>query len=390
MESGFVRRKLRVNTITKDTRGTWEEVKVIAPLPPRRCNHSAEMIDNKLVIYGGQDISEGVLDDLWILNLNLEYTLEEKWTKIPCGPESPGPLCRHSSVAYKGKKYILGGTDLFEEKPFLFSYDPTTNAWESFETIFKGLDSHTSVVYKDSMIVFGGYQQGSHTNHLSLYDFTTNAWQTIRSPNPPEPRADHTSIIHKDSLYIHGGTLEDLEPSTDLWRFDLTSSTWQELQTTGTCPGPLSGHTACLFKDVILVFGGVKDILKETNEMYYFDLECSNWAIIQTETESVDPVFDREEYKKQQKREKKKIKSFISETDVKDKVGVRTGEFYHQNRISRVVFQGRVRGKIPHSRDGHTSCVYQDYMIVFGGDRHRMPFNDLYLYSINENLLKNN
>ena len=38
---------------------------------------------------------------------------------------------------------------------------------------------------------------------------------------------------------------------------------------------------------------------------------------------------------------------------------------------------GRFKGKRPTARDGHTGIVYGDYYIVFGGDRHHMPFNDL-------------
>ena len=29
-------------------------------------------------------------------------------------------------------------------------------------------------------------------------------------------------------------------------------------------------------------------------------------------------------------------------------------------------------------RDGHTGIMYKQYFVVFGGDRHHMPFNDLF------------
>jgi hypothetical protein len=32
----------------------------------------------------------------------------------------------------------------------------------------------------------------------------------------------------------------------------------------------------------------------------------------------------------------------------------------------------------PTARDGHSCVIYEDRMIVFGGDRHHMPFNDMY------------
>lgn len=44
----------------------------------------------------------------------------------------------------------------------------------------------------------------------------------------------------------------------------------------------------------------------------------------------------------------------------------------------KIPIQGKLTGHKPCARDGHTSLVYGNRMIVFGGDRHKMSFNDLY------------
>lgn len=47
---------------------------------------------------------------------------------------------------------------------------------------------------------------------------------------------------------------------------------------------------------------------------------------------------------------------------------------------------GRIRGKRPAARDGHTGTIYENMFIVFGGDRHHMPFNDTFILDLkNEN-----
>jgi len=38
----------------------------------------------------------------------------------------------------------------------------------------------------------------------------------------------------------------------------------------------------------------------------------------------------------------------------------------------------KITGNRPRPRDGHSSDLFGDYMIIFGGDRHHMPFNDLF------------
>ena len=36
----------------------------------------------------------------------------------------------------------------------------------------------------------------------------------------------------------------------------------------------------------------------------------------------------------------------------------------------------------PHPRDGHVAVVIGKSLIVWGGDRHRRPFNDLYMLDL--------
>jgi hypothetical protein len=39
-------------------------------------------------------------------------------------------------------------------------------------------------------------------------------------------------------------------------------------------------------------------------------------------------------------------------------------------------------GVVPVPRDGHSSVFHNNLMYVFGGDRNKFPFNDLYSYEI--------
>ena len=44
----------------------------------------------------------------------------------------------------------------------------------------------------------------------------------------------------------------------------------------------------------------------------------------------------------------------------------------------------------PSARDGHVCFMYKNKMFIFGGDRHHMPFNDLFYLDLQiwENILK--
>ena len=48
--------------------------------------------------------------------------------------------------------------------------------------------------------------------------------------------------------------------------------------------------------------------------------------------------------------------------------------------VDPVKFTTFVKGNRPTPRDGHTACVDSTgHMYIYGGDRHHMPFNDLYM-----------
>jgi hypothetical protein len=47
---------------------------------------------------------------------------------------------------------------------------------------------------------------------------------------------------------------------------------------------------------------------------------------------------------------------------------------------------GKAKGKRPAARDGHTGIVFGTYFIVFGGDRHHMPFNDTFMLDLKNEL----
>jgi hypothetical protein len=44
---------------------------------------------------------------------------------------------------------------------------------------------------------------------------------------------------------------------------------------------------------------------------------------------------------------------------------------------------GKIRGKRPAARDGHTGIMYNGrHLLIFGGDRHHMPFNDTFMLDL--------
>lgn len=407
MVSNFKHRELRINTNTSSYQGLWQELRAPAPLPPRRCHHSAVIVQNKLVVYGGQDITIGVFNDLWVLNIDSCNPQCERWYNINAIGNFPGPLCRHSAVVYNEEVYIYGGTNGDNENNSTYKLNLETQTWSQYPGSMPGVDSHSAIVYKDLMIIFGGYQGGSLVNKLYIQSLSDFTWIQKEPDFFPSPRASHRAVLYNGHMWIYGGRSYDSNYLEDLWKLNLEDWTWSLIEYTGNAPGVVSAHSACVYGEVMLIFGGVRDMLKETNEMFTYDFKANNWVLIQTETDIEDPVSDKEhsEHTMKSKKTFESKRSLITgegnlyshSGNESKKPKHKRNNSYKQGEDSRRSYRGnhgakgmkgRVRGKVPHSRDGHTANVFEDLMIIFGGDRHQMAFNDVYFYTITEKILK--
>lgn len=409
MVSLIKRRELRLNTNTSTYKGLWQELKPPAPIPSRRCHHSASIVNNKLVIYGGQDITVGVFNDLWLLNIDNINPQNEHWYNIIATGDYPGPLCRHSAVVYNEEIYIYGGTDGDYENSNLYRLNLETLVWSKYQGPSPGVDSHSAIVHNDLMIIFGGYQGGSVVNNLYIQSLSNFIWVKKELILQPSPRANHRAVIHNGSMWIYGGRSSESYYLEELWKLNLNDWEWTLIEYTGNSPGVVSAHSACVCGGVMLVFGGVRDMLKETNEMFTYDFTSNSWALIQSEIDIEDPISDKDKTDYLNVPENRK-NTFVSKksliavdhpwhsfsgSDMKKPKHRRNRSHRNAEEYVKKVYhgppaanKGRVRGKIPHSRDGHTANVYEDTMVIFGGDRHQMAFNDVYFYTITEKILK--
>ena len=48
---------------------------------------------------------------------------------------------------------------------------------------------------------------------------------------------------------------------------------------------------------------------------------------------------------------------------------------------------GLVQYKRPPARDGHFAELYEGNLILMGGDRHHMPYNDMYVLKMKQEIL---
>ena len=76
---------------------------------------------------------------------------------------------------------------------------------------------------------------------------------------------------------MFGGLTETNDTLNDMWKFDIESNTWGLVQQKGQIPEPRCGHSLNLHGDKIFLFGGLKEVTQESNEIFKFDLNSFTW-----------------------------------------------------------------------------------------------------------------
>ena len=136
-----------------------------APMPEHNGpkHHAASAVaDGKIYVLGGRQFGNGVPneinDALTNLDDNIQYDPKtDKWTQM-----DPMPIRRSgfSAESLDGKIYVFGGQMADGSNKNIESYDPVTNQW-TIEPEMKEDRSGLAVAgYKDRIYIFGGQHNG--------------------------------------------------------------------------------------------------------------------------------------------------------------------------------------------------------------------------------------
>jgi len=100
----------------------WYELRVEGKQPERRANHTSFVVGSKMYIYGGYDMREGPMSSTWCFDfknvgelkdsdINVNKLPTMTWQTVQTqGVKKPGAISDHTSVMYKNKMYLYGGS----------------------------------------------------------------------------------------------------------------------------------------------------------------------------------------------------------------------------------------------------------------------------------------
>lgn len=261
----------------------WTQLPQSSPAPCERFKLACCSYQQYVYVLGGRHTT--CQRDFWRYNV-----VCDEWKELNCTSEAaPEALEEHSMVAHEGFVWVFGGMldgAYSRLRCPLWVFDILKQKWvhcrgksPQAETP-SNRKGHSAVVIGSSMLVYGGYVdlKGSSAEFWSL-DLDSMVWSPVaRSQQTslgPGPRHSHSCAALHSCMYLYGG-LKGLREQRDFWMWNSNSSTWSSLKTKSG-PSKLIGHTAVAYKDCLLIFGGCESQHSPQNCLWRYSLTSQSW-----------------------------------------------------------------------------------------------------------------
>jgi len=230
--------------------GAWRSDLAVRPLVGQQ--HSAEVINSKLYLFGG--LGAGAEGSVQIYNPNTN-----SWSLGAAAPYAAGSV---STAVINGKVYMAGGIAGGNTVNAAAVYDPVTDTWSAISSMPAGRNHAAAGTDGQKLFIFGGRTGGNTVsdgfNDVQIYDPGSNTWQwsgANGSTIPPLPQARGgmgKAGFCGNEFYVVGG-----ENTTSVYnRVDVYNPTAQTWRLETAMPIALHGISPVVTDGKIFVAGG--------------------------------------------------------------------------------------------------------------------------------------
>lgn len=263
---------------------------------PRRVNHAAVCIDDRIFSFGGYCSSEDYRD--WEpIPVHVFNTQNLRWSVVEYDNTRLVPFQRygHTAVAFGDKVYMWGGRNNAIACDILCCFDTKTLKWSTpavTGSVPFAKDGHSACVINNKMYIFGGFEYltDQYSQEVHSLDLITFRWDFVLTKGtPPSHRDFHSATAVGNRMYIFGGRGDLNSPFNseeeiycpDLFYLDISTNEWVSLCTKGDWPEGRRSHSAWLYGDDIYIFGGYNGNVKDHyNDLYRYSTSLNCWQLL--------------------------------------------------------------------------------------------------------------
>ncbi|XP_066462423.1 F-box only protein 42 isoform X1 [Eleutherodactylus coqui] len=154
----------------------------------------------------------------------------------------------------------------------------------------------TLVVYKELLVLFGGWTRPSpyplhqperFFDEIHTYSPSKNWWNCIVTTHGPPPMAGHSSCVIRDKMIVFGGSLGSRQMSNDVWVLDMEQWSWSKPNISGPSPHPRGGQSQIVIdSETILILGGCGGPNALFKDAWLLHMNTSPWTWQQLKVEN--------------------------------------------------------------------------------------------------------
>ncbi|XP_053684256.1 host cell factor isoform X2 [Sabethes cyaneus] len=235
---------------------------------------------------------------------------------------------------------------------------------------------HRAVNIKELMVVFGGGNEGI-VDELHVYNTATNQWYVPATKGDVPPGcAAYGFVVDGTRILVFGGMVEYGKYSNELYELQATKWEWKKLKPKAPESGPPPcrrlGHSFTLVGDKIYLFGGLanesddpkNNIPKYLNDLYILEIK-NNQLQWEIPTTFGESPPPRESHTAVSWYDKKLKKYWL--VIYGGMSGCRLGDLWLLDTDTMSWTRPRTSGPLPLPRSLHSSTLIGNRMYVFGG-----------------------
>ncbi len=250
-------------------------------VPAPRSNAAAiyDSLNHRVVIFGGRSAS-GHLNDVWAFDLK-----NNSWSELtPTSGPAPAPRFTANGVYNPAAQQMIiwsgQGATFFND---VWAFDLAAKTWTPFNPPDPKPNARYGVASifdpkAKEMVAFAGFTDAGRFDDTWRFNIANATWKDISLATHPERRCLHSASYDalKHRMIIYGGQTSG--PRGDIWAFDLVANTWADL-TPQTSPAGrwFSTNIYDAANNRAIIFGGGFGGGSVTNEVWAFDLTQNSW-----------------------------------------------------------------------------------------------------------------
>ncbi|MFA6569761.1 MAG: kelch repeat-containing protein [Bacteroidota bacterium] len=201
----------------------WTEVKPEIKPSPRRSFGLAQLMDGKVLLFGGDTVAANYANDTWLFDID-----SNNWQRIPNGISTRPPECEAGMMAQidTGKILYYGGFYSKRlDETWLFDYN--VKKWIKIEPKLKSVPiagSSMAGIRKNEVVFWGGdLDSYGHYDELWLFDLIDSSWKNIQTNIKPDGRYAHQIVNFDENMIFLFGGLNNQKNRwhNDTWLFTL-------------------------------------------------------------------------------------------------------------------------------------------------------------------------